>query len=358
MEAQRYQVTQDDQDYIVSVAVIGDKITLECQDNNTPSTPIYGKDYTLYELRQYSKIFNYTNSVMDVENEIINAIESHKVSISNQGNIIEIIFDFEYNSISQELTFQLPLQTQKPIQNMSITPITPMENQPIYKDITIPSYQAPVVVQGNDFADCTYSTKGPGVVQEDDYPDCTYSTKGPGLYQYQQPVIQAQIGCGCPMDHDRIDKIEIDSNLMKNEHDKLRQRLNNLKANIHLIKKKTNDIRTENGILNMKTLELKKQYKDLLEAEAYLIAENDELKKENHELVLRKNELGFYIVEHHDHDNVREVNIPLEHKSRRPTNVSKREKKLGGGYTSSNVNNFGQNTLDQPYSSTNLGSMN
>ena len=338
MEAQRYQVTQDDQDYIVAVAVIGDKITLECQDNNIPSNPIYGKDYTLYELRSYSKIFDYTQSVMDVQNEIINAIENHKVSISNQGNIIEIIFDFEYNSISQELTFQLPLQTQKPIQNVAITPITPVvESQPIYKDVTIPSYQTPVIVQ------------------DDDYPDCTYSTKGPEIYQ---PAIQTQIGCGCPMDHDRIDKIEIDSNFMRNEHEKLRQRLNDLKMNIHVIKKKTNEIRTENGILNMKTLELKKQYKDLLEAESYLIAENDELRKENHELVLRKNELGFYIVDHHDHDNVREVNIPMEHKSRRPTNVSKREKKLGGGYTSSSNNNYGQNSLDQPYSSANLGSMN
>ncbi len=337
MEAQRYQVTQDDQDYIVSVAVIGDKITLECQDNNIPSTPIYGKDYTLYELRSYSKIFNYTQSVMDVQNEIVNAIENHKVSISNQGNIIEIIFDLEYNSISQELTFQLPLQTQNPIQNVEmaqINPIETVETQPIYKDITPPSYQTPVVVQG------------------DDYPDCTYSTKGPEVYQ---PVVQTQIGCGCPMDHDRIDKIEFDSNIIRNEHDRLRERLNNLKSNIHLIKKKTNDIRTENGILNMKTLELKKQYKDLLEAEAYLIAENDELRKENHELVLRKNELGFYINDHHDHDMVREVNLPMEHKSRRPTNVSKREKRLGRGYTSSANNNYGQNSLDQPYSSTNLG---
>lgn len=337
MEAQRYQVTQDDQDYIVSIAVIGDKITLECQDNNIPSTPIYGKDYTLYELRSYSKIFNYTQSLLDVQNEITNAIENHKVSISNQGNIIEIIFDFEYNSISQEVTFQLPLQIQKPVENVEITPITPVESQPIYKDINIPSYQNPVVVQG------------------DDYPDCTYSTRGVEMYQ---PAMQMQYGCGCPMDHDRINKIEMDTNFMRNEHDRLRQRLNDLKTNIHLIKKKTNDIRTENGILNMKTLELKKQYKDLLEAESYLIAENDELRKENHELLLRKNELGFYIEDHHDHDNVREVNIPMEHKSRRPTNVSKREKRFGGGYTSSSNNNNGQNTLDQPYSSANLGNMN
>ena len=134
--------------------------------------------------------------------------------------------------------------------------------------------------------------------------------------------------------------------------------------NIRLIKKKTNEIRTENGILNMKTLELKKQYKDLLEAESYLIAENDELRKENHELVLRKNELGFYINEHHDHDTVREVNIPLDDKRRRPTNVSKREKQFVGGYSSNTYkqdrepgyssNNYNQ-TGDVGYSSANYG---
>ena len=85
----------------------------------------------------------------------------------------------------------------------------------------------------------------------------------------------------------------------------------------------------------MKTLDLKKQYNNLIEAEAALRGENDDLRKEKHELILKKNELGFYFNDHHDHDTVREVNIPLDDKRRRPTNVSKREKQFGGGYSSS-----------------------
>ena len=108
---------------------------------------------------------------------------------------------------------------------------------------------------------------------------------------------------------------------------------------IQMINKQTSEIRGENGLLNSKTLELKKQYNNLIEAEAALRAENDELRREKHELILKKNELVFYMNEHHNHDTVKEVNIPLDEKRRRPTNVSKREKQFGGGYSSSRVNN-------------------
>lgn len=66
----------------------------------------------------------------------------------------------------------------------------------------------------------------------------------------------------------------------------------------------------------------------MIEAEAALRGENDDLRREKHELILKKNELGFYINEHHDHDTVREVNIPLDDKRRRPTNVSKEKNNL------------------------------
>ena len=324
MEPQRYQVTQDNLDYILSTSINGNKIRIDCQDNNIASTPIYGRDYSLTELRSYSNIFEYTQSVLDVQNEINNAIERHQVRITNQGNIIELVIELVINTFDQELTFQLPIANG----------INIVQNIPVTTLVT-----QPVALQ-------TFQTV------ENDFPDCTYSTKGPEIYQ----VTQQQIGCGCPMDHDRIDKIEYDANLMKSEHDVLKQRLSDLKMKIQMMKKRANDIRTENGMLNMKTLELKKIYKDLLEAEAALRAENDELRKENHELMLKKNELGFYTVEHHDHDTVKEVNIPYEHKSRRPTNVSKREKQFGGGYTSTSINN--NNQLDQPYSSANLGRVN
>ena len=65
--------------------------------------------------------------------------------------------------------------------------------------------------------------------------------------------------------------------LLKGDHDQLRQRLNNLKMKIQMIKKQTSEIRKENGVLNMKTLELKKQYNNLIEAEGALMTEKDDL---------------------------------------------------------------------------------
>ena len=157
-------------------------------------------------------------------------------------------------------------------------------------------------------------------------------------------AVQVKQEYGLPLDQDRITKIELNSNLVKTEHDRLLLRLNNLKGSIEMFKKHTSNLRNENGYLNKKTLELKKIYKNLLEAEASLMAENDDLKRERHELTLKTNELDFYMKEHQDFDNVREVKIPIEQKRRRPTNVSKTEKQFGGGYTSNSgrKNNIGE----------------
>lgn len=328
MEAQRYQVSQDDKDYILSTILINDKLRIECRDNNYHLYQTYARDFSKNDFLSLSNIFNYMPTLFDIQNELNNSIEREQVRITNLGNTINVLFNIRVNSTSQEVTFQLfPIQNIKSnnyIQNMTpnenITPI--IVQQPMYNNIEYlhqPQYNV-----------TTY---------EEDYPDVTYSTKAPQNIEtiptiqiIQTPTVETQY---YPLEQDRITKIELNSNLVKTEHDRLIQRLNNLNDGIEMFKRHTSELRKENGLLNMKTLELKKIYKDLLEAEAALMAENDELKKERHELTLKTNELDFYIKEHPDYENVREVNIPLEQKSRRPTNVSKTEKQLGGGYTSS-----------------------
>ena len=327
MEIQRYQVTQDDKDYILSTSINNDTIRIECKENNYQPSQIFSREFSRNELISLSNIFNYYPTLYDVQNELNSSIEREQVQIINLGDSIDLLFNLRANNntYNQEITFKLfPSQNiqqnnyfQSVATNPNINPI--IVQQPIYKDINAPSYKI-----------TTY---------EEEFPDCTYSTKPAQNFQSFQNIqnfetIPMDVGCGCPRDQDRITKIEYDSNLMKIEHDKLLQRLNNLKMGIQMFKKYTSNLRNENGILNMKTLELKKRFKELLEAEAALMAENDELKRENHELILKKNELDFYINEHHDHDNVREVNIPIEQKRRRLTNVSKTEKKFGPGYTS------------------------
>ena len=336
MEAQRYQVTQDGKEYILSTNVINNKIIIECQDNNYRPSLTYSREYSLMDLSSFSEIFSLVHSIQQAQNELNNAIERQQVRITNQGKIIEIVFNVQIESYAQELTFQLPIKN-----SQQITPTTTTQTQ----------ISPQVVINKPIYKEVGYGTTNATV--EEDYPDVTYSTKGPGTNIYQAP--QTDPGCGCQLDHDRINKIESNSHLLKSDHEGLRNRLNDLKMKIQMIKKQTSDIRGENGILNMKTLELKKQYNNLLEAEAALRAENDDLRKEKHELILKKNELGFYINEHHSHDTVREVNIPIDNKRRRPTNVSKTEKQFGGGYSSTQAK---KNTEDTGYNSAYMNNIN
>ena len=324
MEAQRYQVTQDGKEYILSTNIINDKIRIECQDNNFQGKPKYTRDYTLFDLSSFSEIFTLIHSINEAQNELNNAIERQQVRITNQGEIMEIIFNVQVDKYAQEITFQLPLKKKSSTNYIQSTQTT---------TTTIPPQISPqIVIHKPIYKDNTQLVGyGTNTHVEDDYPDVTYSTKGPNqVYQNNQN----EPGCGCILDHDRINKIESNEHLLKSEYEGLRQRLNDLKMKIQMIKKETSDIRAENGILNMKTLELKKQYNNLLEAEAALRTENDDLRREKHELILKKNELGFYTMEPHTHDTIREVNIPIDGKRRRPTNVSKTEKQFGGGYTS------------------------
>ena len=325
MEVSRYQVTQDDKEYILSTAIIGDKVRIECQDKNFASSPLYSRDYSLIDLRTFSEIFTLVQSLSEAQNELNNTIEKQQVTIINQGESIEISFVVQIANYEQELVFQLPIK-QNSSQNYpqpapSITQISPrvIMNKPIYKEVSLPQY----------------TTTDNGITEE--YPTITYTSKGQGDVVYQNT--QNDPGCGCLLDHDRINKIETNTNIIKGEHQGIKQRIDDLKMRINMIKQQTKDIRSENGVLNMKTLELKKQYNNLIEAEAALRAENDDLMREKHELLLKKNELGFYINEPHSHESIKEVNIPIEGKRRRPTNISKTEKQFGGGYTSTQINN-------------------
>ena len=302
MEASRYQVTQDGKDYILSTVIINDKIRIECQDNNFTPSPTYYKDYSLTDLNSFSEIFKLIPTIVEAQNELNNAIEQQQVKLTNKNDFMEISFTVQISNYVQEIIFQLPMR--------STSPVSPVSN------ISAPTITA---------------------VEDEDYPDCTYSTQpnAPVQVVSQQVMQRTEQTYEYPLDHDRINKIESNSNLIKENHEQLKQLLNDLKMKIHMIKKQTGDIRKENGILNMKTLELKKQYNNLIEAEAALRTENDDLRREKHELILKKNELGFYISEPKSYDSVKEVNIPIDGKRRRPTNVSKKEKQFGGGYTSS-----------------------
>ena len=220
--AQRYEVTQYDKVYIISTIIINDKIRIECQDINVPSSPIYAREYTMNDLISLNNIFHYIPTIIEAQNELDNSIERKDIRILNLGDIIELLFTIQKNSYTQEVSFQLfPTQNiQKVNYATNILPSTTVA--PIIS-VNNPGYNNIIGFQ-------TYQTN-----EENDYPDCTYSTRNPNVYQN---VYQTTTSYVNPLDQDRITKIELDENLVKNEHMRLIQRLNNLKGYIQAIKKK------------------------------------------------------------------------------------------------------------------------
>jgi len=348
-EEQRYQVTQSGKDYILTTIVTNDKLRIECKELMNAAAPLYSTDCTYDELLSRSNLFAYTSSLLDVQNELNNAIENQLVSINNQYNLIDVIFTLRKNSITQMVPFQLYPYSQKTIR-LSNTMSNPLM---IVNEQKAPYHQTAPSPGQDDFPDCTYSTKANNPIHTyQNYPITTTTSSS-----YNNVLMTpSSPGCGCPQDHDRINKIEMDHSLLKGDHKQLIERLNNLKGLIDYLIQQTNNLKKENGILSMKTLELKRIYRDLLDAEAALMLENDELKKERHELILKKNELGFYMNDHHDHDTVKEVNVPYEVKRRRPTNVSKKEKQFGGGggYSSLPQNKGYTSTISKSQANNNI----
>lgn len=318
MELSRYQITQDDKEYILSTSLVNGNIRIECQDKNFAHSPTYSRDYSLNDLTSYSEIFTLVSSINEAQNELNKATEDQQIKITNNGQSLLVTFNIQIGEYAQEIVFELlPKQG-------NINYIIPQQTTKIVEE-------TPLVINNEMYKTTTDLSAYPqtqtgAIVIENNAPDVTYSTKG---IPYQTTTMQSA-GCGCVLEHDRINKIESNTSLIKSEHEALRQRIKDLNMKIQTIKQMTKDIRAENGALNMKTLDLKKEYNNLIEAEAALRAENDDLRREKHELLLKKNELGFYIVDQHTHDTIREVNIPLDEKRKIPTNVLKKEKHFGG----------------------------
>ena len=137
MEKNRYQVTQDNQEYILSTYIDNDKINVECQDNNFTSNPVYRRDYSLQELKSFSEIFSFINTAYEALNELNNSIDRQQVKITNKGEIMEILFNVQINSYSHELTFQLPLLSKINQNYIQTGPMTKI-SQPIS---TVPQFK-------------------------------------------------------------------------------------------------------------------------------------------------------------------------------------------------------------------------
>ena len=234
-----YQVNQDNKEYIISTQLLNDALRVECQDNNVPGQPLFAQIYSLNNFKDMDFYFQPFNYIYQIQNELDKTIEKQTVSIfTDNDNSINVSFVLKNNQNSANIILQLP----------------------------------------RDYAEQQHLQKP----KEDTH-----------NYEFQGR-------CSCPLDNERIDKLEADSGKLQTDHEFLRNEINQLMEKINALNSRISKLKDDNAQLNQKTLALREE-NNSRRVEANRLRENNEaIKRQNQQLREKKNRLEFLLKEHHD----------------------------------------------------------
>jgi FtsZ-binding cell division protein ZapB len=234
--ASSYQVNQDNKEYLITTQLLNELLRVECQDSNIPENPTYAMTFSLNNFKEMDYYFRSFNTIQQIQDELNAAIENQSAAIFNNGD----------NTLN--ISFYLK-------NNIAAANI----NLKLFKE----------------------ETQQPKLKEE------------PNNYEFQGR-------CSCPLDNERIDKLEEDSNKLLNDHQFLRNEINQLIEKINGLNMRIGKLKDDNAKLNQKTMELREE-NNSRRIEASKLRENNEaMKRQNQQLREKKNRLEFLLKEHHD----------------------------------------------------------
>ena len=235
-----YQVNQDNKEYIITTQLLNDALRVECQDNNLPEQPIFSQIFSLSNFKDMDFYFQPFSFINQIQNELDRTIEQQTVSIlSSNDNNINVSFVLKNNQNTANIVLQLPREYADQQQQLQ------KQNEEAHN------------------------------------------------YEFQGR-------CSCPLDNERIDKLEADSGKLQTDHEFLRNEIAQLMDKINGLNLRINKLKDDNAQLNQKTLALREE-NNSRRVEANRLRENNEaIKRQNQQLREKKNRLEFLLKEHHD----------------------------------------------------------
>ena len=88
---QRYQLTQDEKQYILTSGIHKGKVRLACVESNINNPPVFVGDFSLDYLRELSNIFYSAFTIEEAQNIINKTIEDQQISIDSKGQYINLL---------------------------------------------------------------------------------------------------------------------------------------------------------------------------------------------------------------------------------------------------------------------------
>jgi len=102
---QRYQLSQDEKEYILTSGIHKGKLRLTCVESGINKPPVFVGDFSLDYLKSLSSLFNTASTIEEAQNIINQTIEAQQISIDSKGQYINILL-YLYNE-SQSDYFSL-----------------------------------------------------------------------------------------------------------------------------------------------------------------------------------------------------------------------------------------------------------
>lgn len=214
---QRYELIQENNKYIVTTGVTGDRVRVTCQDSQYSDAPKYSRDYSIDDLQRISRVFYICKSGIDCQTELNKAIEKEKVGVFEQGQTCDLMFYMMIGTDKEDIS--LPLDKEEVY--------VPPPRQPEPKPIS------------------------PRASMQEKFP------------QSGSSIFRPEARCSCPVDDNRINQLENDTDELKNNHDLLKDEINKLLEEIRKLRDQVNDLQNEKQRLLDENKDLKAENEDL-----------------------------------------------------------------------------------------------
>ena len=133
---QKFQLSQGGKNYILTSRIEGEVIKLTCFESLIVNPPIYLGTFSLIQLRQLSKMFNKMSTIYEAQEFLNQSIENQKVSVENQGSLINVILYFERETESEQI-IETNYNTQEINYNIQPVVYNTVEQQEQYLQIPV-----------------------------------------------------------------------------------------------------------------------------------------------------------------------------------------------------------------------------
>ena len=99
---QKYELSQNNRHYILTTEVEGEYVKVTCVETGISNPPIFFGEFSLSYLKQLSAMFNTISTIYQAQEILNQTIETQKVTIEHQGNIINITLYITSESESED----------------------------------------------------------------------------------------------------------------------------------------------------------------------------------------------------------------------------------------------------------------